>query len=217
MSEAGTGAASTRAATCGATVPGFRGAPANGAADDRVVKGAPLIRATQTPRIAVESLRAGLLWLMGFAGGFVFIEPSPYEIMGLLAIFIFAATGLSFRASLLPLFLFLILLDLGYASALVQVIHNSRSVIWVCVSAFLAATAIFYAAMLGGNTQARLGWLLRGYVAAALVASLAAIAGYLHVSSAASELFLRYGRARGTFNDPNVLGAFLVPPALLLL
>src|SRR5215471_5721477 len=70
--------------------------------------------------------------------------------------------------------------------------------------------------MLGRNTQARLDWLLRGYVAAALVASLAAIAGYLHVSSAASELFLCYGRARGTFNDPNVLGAFLVPPALLL-
>jgi hypothetical protein len=39
----------------------------------------------------------------------------------------------------------------------------------------------------------------------------------LHVSGAASDLFLRYGRARGTFNDPNVLGAFLVPPALLLL
>jgi hypothetical protein len=173
--------------------------------------------AGKSPRIAVESLRAALLWLMGFAGGFVFIEPSPYEIMGLLTIFIFAATGLSFRASLLPLILFLILLDLGYASALVQVIHDSRSVIWVFVSAFLAATAIFYAATLGRNTQARLDWLLRGYVAAALVASLAAIAGYLHVSGAASDLFLRYGRARGTFNDPNVLGAFLVPPALLLL
>ena len=80
-------------------------------------------------RIAVERLRAVLLWLMGFAGGFVFIEPSPYEIMGLLTMFMFAATGLSFRASLLPLIFFLILLDLGYASALVQVIHNSRSVI----------------------------------------------------------------------------------------
>jgi hypothetical protein len=31
-----------------------------------------------------------------------------------------------------------------------------------------------------------------------------------------SELFLRFGRARGTFNDPNVLGAFLLLPGLLL-
>ena len=28
-------------------------------------------------------------------------------------------------------------------------------------------------------------------------------------------MFLLYDRARGTFNDPNVLGAFLVLPALL--
>ena len=34
------------------------------------------------PRIAIESLRLFLLWLMGFAGAFVFIEPSPYEIVG---------------------------------------------------------------------------------------------------------------------------------------
>ena len=32
-----------------------------------------------------------------------------------------------------------------------------------------------------------------------------------------SDLFLRYDRARGTFNDPNVLGAFLVFPMLLAL
>src|SRR5207302_247786 len=30
-----------------------------------------------------------------------------------------------------------------------------------------------------------------------------------------SDLFLRYGRARGTFNDPNVLGAFLIFPMLI--
>ena len=41
---------------------------------------------TQQPsvrrRLATESLRAALLWLMGFAGAFVFIEPSPYEVVG---------------------------------------------------------------------------------------------------------------------------------------
>ncbi len=29
-------------------------------------------------------------------------------------------------------------------------------------------------------------------------------------------MFMLYGRARGTFNDPNVLGAFLVLPSLLV-
>jgi hypothetical protein len=86
----------------------------------------------------------------------------------------------------------------------------------VLVSAFLAATAIFYAAMLGTNTQRRLDLLMRGYLAAALIASLVAIAAYFRLFGSNSDLFLLYMRARGTFNDPNVLGAFLVLPGLLV-
>src|SRR5262249_43195724 len=44
-----------------------------------------------------------------------------------------------------------------------------------------------------------------------------AVGAYFHLFGGASDLFLLYDRARGTFNDPNVLGAFLVMPALLLL
>jgi hypothetical protein len=71
--------------------------------------------------------------------------------------------------------------------------------------------------MLTHNTQARLDWILRGTIAAAVIASLAAIGGYFHLFGGMSDVLLLYGRARGTFNDPNVLGAFLVLPALLLL
>ena len=44
-----------------------------------------------------------------------------------------------------------------------------------------------------------------------------AILAYFRLLGPISDLFLRYGRARGTFNDPNVLGAFLILPALLAL
>ena len=54
--------------------------------------------------------------------------------------------------------------------------------------------------------------LMRGYVAARSIASLVAIAGYFHLFGGVSDMFLLYDRARGTFNDPNVLGAFLVLP-----
>ena len=51
---------------------------------------------------------------------------------------------------------------------------------------------------------------------AGVIASLAARRGLFPSHSAAlSELFLLYDRARGTFKDPNVLGAFLVLPALV--
>src|SRR5215813_4912852 len=166
-------------------------------------------------RLSLETLRGALLWLMGFAGAFVFIEPSPYEIVGILAIAVFAITGLTLRASLVPLLLLLILLNIGYATAMLQVVNQSKVVTWVLISAYLAVTAIVYAAMLGANTQARLAWLMRGCMAAGLIASLVAIAAYFRLFGGLSDLFLLYGRARGTFNDPNVLGAFLVLPALI--
>jgi len=168
-----------------------------------------------TPRLSVETLRGALLWLMGFASALVFIEPSPYEIVGALAIAIFALTGLKLRAPLVPLILLLVFLNLGYATAMLQVVDQSKVVTWVLVSAYLAVTAVIYAAMLGANTQARLDWLMRGCLAAGLVASLVAVMAYFHLFGELSDLFLLYGRARGTFNDPNVLGAFLVLPALM--
>src|SRR5215510_14039798 len=47
---------------------------------------------------------------------------------------------------------------------------------------------------------------MRGTLVAGLIASLAAIAAYFHLLGGLSDPFLLYGRARGTFNDPNVLG-----------
>jgi hypothetical protein len=165
-------------------------------------------------RIATEKLRALLVWLMAFSGGFVFIEPGPYEFIGAATMFLFAITGMTMRASLAPLVLLLTLLNVGYALALFDVPGQMPSLIWVAVSVFLALTAIFYAAVLGENTEARLRWLLRGYIAAAVVVSFLAVVGYFGVGG---EAFVRYSRATGTFKDPNVFAAFLVLPGLLIL
>ena len=56
----------------------------------------PHAPAIQAPRLfrSVERLRGALLWLTGFAGAIVFMEPSPYEVASLLTIFVFVCTGL---------------------------------------------------------------------------------------------------------------------------
>jgi hypothetical protein len=172
--------------------------------------------AVATPRFAIERLRLTLLWLVGFAGAFVFIEPSPYEVIALLVMLMFAAGGLTLRPPIAPLLFLLIPYIIGFAIAVIQVSDEQKPVIWVVISTFLATTAIFYAAMLGANTQMRLKWLMRGTIAAAVLTSFAAIAGYFHLLGGLSEQLVLYSRARGTFNDPNVLGAFLVLPSLLL-
>jgi O-Antigen ligase len=169
------------------------------------------------PRIAIEPLRRALLWLLAFSGGFVFIEPSPYEFIGIPTLFLFAVTGLSLRPALTPLLLLLIMLNLGYAVSVMRVVEKSDAVMWVLISAFLAATAVFYAAILGANTEMRLRSLMRGYVAASVIVSLVATAAYFRLFGGFSDLFVVYDRARGTFKDPNVLGAFLVLPSLIMI
>jgi hypothetical protein len=164
--------------------------------------------------ISVERLRSGLLWLTGVAGAFVFIEPSPYEYASLLAIVVFAATGLSLRAGIMPLALMLVLYNIGFSIAAIPVLDAPKTTIWVLTSWYLAATAVFFAALIAQEPRA-LAALVRGTMAAAIIAALAAVVGYSQIVPALSDLFLRYGRARGTFNDPNVLGAFLIFPMLV--
>jgi hypothetical protein len=164
-----------------------------------------------------ETLRGLLLWLTAASGALVFIEPSPYEVFSLLAMIVFVASGLVLRAALIPLALLLVLVNIGYTLSAAPLIDRPVIVNWVLTSWYLAATALFFAAALSVNTAERIAFLARGYVVAAVIASFAAIAGYFRLLPGSEDLLLIYGRARGTFKDPNVLGAFLVLPVLLAL
>lgn len=166
--------------------------------------------------IAPERLRCWLLWFTAFGGAFVFMEPSPYEVASLLTILVFIVTGLSLRSALTPLVILLVLWNVGASIAVVPLLDESKPVIWVLVSWFMSLTTVFYAAVLTANTERRLDALMRGYTAAALLAGGCGILAYFRLIPSA-EFFLRYDRARGTFNDPNVLGAFLILPMLLAL
>jgi hypothetical protein len=176
----------------------------------------PYASVTHAPHLhySVETLRGALLWLTGLFGAFVFMEPSPYEIASLLAIVAFMMTGMTLRFGLLPFAVFLLLYNLGFAIAVVPVLDQSKALLWVLVSFYLSTTALFFAVMLGQNTEARLRLLLAGYTTAAVIAASAGIIGYFRLLPG-TDLFVLYDRARGTFNDPNVMGAFLVLPALL--
>jgi hypothetical protein len=59
--------------------------------------------------------------------------------------------------------------------------------------------------------------LRRGVIMGALIASTSAVAGYFNLVPGGHDLLTLYERARGTFKDPNVLGAFLILPALFVL
>ncbi len=164
---------------------------------------------------AVATLQHALLWLMGMGGAIVFIEPSPYEIFALTSVVVFAATGLRMRLAFMPLALLLFAVNVGYTISAIPLLDQQPIVYWILTSWYMAVTAIFIALVVSEDTAARLHYLRSGLIAGAVIASLAGIAGYLRLTP--GELFTLYGRAAGTFKDPNVFGAFLVLPALFCL
>lgn len=166
--------------------------------------------------ISLERVRLGLLWILGFSSGIVFYEPAPYEFLLMLAIGAFALTGLKIRAAHVPLLIMMIGTIIAYAIGVLPVANRDGTVKWTVVSIFLAVSSLFFALALAENTQGRLNALMSGYIAGAVVVSLIGIAAWFHVIPGA-DLFLINGRARSTFKDANVLGAYLVLPVTIVI
>jgi hypothetical protein len=150
----------------------------------------------------VLALQRVLVWLVGASGAIVFIEPSPYELMTLGATVIFFATGLRMRLVFMPLLLLLFLVNTGYTISAIPFLDTPEVANWIATSWYMAFTVMFFATVVADD---------------AMSASSAAVAGYLNLVPGGHDLLTLYERARGTFKDPNVLGAFLVLPALFVL
>ena len=162
-------------------------------------------------------LQRALLWLVGASGAIVLIEPSPYEIVTLAAAIIFIATGLRLRLVFMPLLLLLFLLNIGYSISAIPFMDKPEVANWIATSWYMAVTVIFFAMVVSEDTAARLDMLRRGLIVGGLIATMAGIAGYFNLVPGGHDLLTLYERARGTFKDPNVLGAFLILPALFTL
>jgi hypothetical protein len=165
----------------------------------------------------VLALQRALVWLVGASGAIVFIEPSPYELATLAASLVFFATGVRMRLVFMPLLLLLFLLNVGYTIGAVAVMDRPNVGNWIATSWYMAVTVIFFAMVISEDTAARLDMLRRGLVVGAMIAATTAIAGYFNLVPGGHDLLTLYERARGTFKDPNVLGAFLILPALFVL
>jgi O-Antigen ligase len=165
----------------------------------------------------VLALQRALVWLVGASGAIVFIEPSPYELMTLAASVLFFATGLRLRLVFMPLSLLLVLLNVGYTIGAIPFLDTSEVANWIATSWYMAVTVIFFAMVVSEDTTARLDMLRRGLIVGGLIAAISGIAGYFNLVPGGHDLLTLYERARGTFKDPNVLGAFLILPALFAL
>src|SRR5258705_13187380 len=112
---------------------------------------------SMTAAPGVLALQRALVWLAGASIAIVFIEPSPYEIVTLLATVIFFATGLRMRLGFFPLLLLLFLINIGYTVRSVAVFDRANVPNWVMTSWYMAITVVFFAMVLSEDNTPRLG------------------------------------------------------------
>ena len=167
-------------------------------------------------RVSKRAVERGLLFLLTASSFVAFIEPSPYEYtFAVVLAFFLVSGGLRFHPSMVPLAFCLILFSLGGFISLVPFLDEPPSVMFTFISAYLSVTTLFFAALLRIDAEGRLEALRKGYVLAAVAASIAGVIGYFNVGGLGESL-TRFDRAAGTFKDANVLGTFVILPLVYL-
>lgn len=156
------------------------------------------------------------LWFTVLTSGVVLFEPAPYDVLMMGMLVILAATGLirlpaGSSAFLLPLgfYVLAVLLSCFFSEGIY------RSLFYMAVTFYLLLTFVLVTLITYEDYERVTNVIWTAYLVAAIFSSILAVLGYFHLLPGA-EIFVRGGRGRGLFKDPNVLGPFLVPVAVFL-
>jgi len=150
-----------------------------------------------------------------FLGGFVIVEPAPYELFLAMLLGVWALAGMRIPRAVVPLLVIFCLFETGGIISSFQIANWQRGVQYVAISSFLALSSVFFAIVILED-MGRLRLIFRAYVIAAVITAMLGIIGYFHAMPG-FDVFTRYSRAMGAFQDPNVFAPFLVAPSLYLI
>ena len=156
------------------------------------------------------------VWI--FTGGMVLFEPSPYELTFLIVLPLAFVAGMGLYRSTFGLLAILIGFTPFALVACFQVRFTpiNDALLFSIVTVFLLLTSYFVANYVAEDTERRMRLVMRAYTAVAIISALVGTLAYLGLMPGA-DIFLRYGRAKAAFNDPNVFGPFLILPAMYAL
>jgi O-antigen ligase len=177
----------------------------------------PAFQAGRKPAGLTVSRRAIGRWTIAltvFLGGFVIREPAPYEVLLIVAIVGFMIFGMRLSRHAIVLATLFVLFNVGGLISMYQMADYGDIPLYLAVSFYLGLSSVFFCALIEAD-MTRLRLIFRAYVAGAVITGMLGILGYFHAFPG-SEIFTRYDRAMGAFQDPNVFAPFLVAPALYL-
>jgi O-antigen ligase len=166
-------------------------------------------------RSLVHQFALALVWLAVASGAVVFTEPAPVDLLTMGLIVLLPVIGLvAIKPGLV------VMVSIWFAAAAAAFIASgfsndvARSSIHSGISVYLYLAAFVFAAFVARRPVVHARLVLHAYQWAAFVTAIAGVVGYFDLAPGAGELFTKFGRAAGTFKDPNVYGPFLVPAML---
>jgi len=158
---------------------------------------------------------SGLTAFGVFLSGFVIDEPAPYEVFmaGLIGFWFILGLRISRTTGLLLAFMLTYIT--GGMLSITQMKEIGDAPVYLAVTFFLLLSSVFYCAIIEEDMR-RLKLIFNAWTVAAVITAMLGILGYFHAFPGA-EVFTRYDRAMGAFQDPNVFGPFLIAPSLYLM
>ena len=172
--------------------------------------------AAVTVRCALEGIAKVMLAAFIFFACFAFSETSPYDMVAIPTICLWLLLGIRLHRGAVPMLWLL----LGYLGAIVvgllPYLNEEFPVTWTIQLTYLVVTGIFFAMLFSDDTPTRMELALKAYTVSCVFSAALGIVGYLGLLGI-DDLFSMYGRASGTFQDPNVFGSFLALGALYLM
>ncbi|WP_375464779.1 O-antigen ligase family protein [uncultured Methylobacterium sp.] len=171
--------------------------------------GIPVIR-------AVRGLASLMLAAFVFFACFAFSDTSPYDVIAIPTILLWAGLGIRLHRGAVPLAALLLLYLGAIVAGLMPYLNEEFPLAWTVQLIYLCITCIFFAMVFSDETRARMELALKAYTGSCVFSAALGIVGYLQWIGI-EDLFYKYGRASGTFQDPNVFGSFLTLGALYLM
>jgi hypothetical protein len=146
---------------------------------------------------------------------FVQAEPAPYDFVLILGAVLFLIGKPKLPTGLLWPGVCILIIVAGYAIGAMFAISYADALNYIRTSAFLSTSLLIIAALIWRDPERIVPMAMAGLVASSLIASIIGILAYFDVLPNSQD-FALYGRATGTFKDPNVFGPSLVLPALYI-
>lgn len=182
-----------------------------------VASGAVAVDGRDAPGL-VHRIALALVWVTVASGAIVFSEPAPVDLLMMGLVVLLPVIGLVriSPALLVYLGLWLAVVAASYVAS-AQAVDLSRATMHTTITLYLVLGSVVVAGFVMRNPVRHATLVLDAYLWAAFIGSVAAVVGYFGLVPGAQELFTKFGRAAGTFKDPNVFGPFLIPAAIYAL